>query len=47
MKKKKINKKNPHVQKRIEENPVIDQETFDTLLIRAVRPSKRVPVQRG
>ena len=46
MKKKKRSNKNPHFEKRLEENPVISQEAFETLVTRAAKPLQRIPAQQ-
>jgi hypothetical protein len=43
----KLNKKNPYVAKRIKENPVIKKKDFEELLRRAVRVSTPSPRKSG
>jgi hypothetical protein len=40
-KRKKLNPKNEHIKKRINENPTIEQKEFDNLLDKMIQPSER------
>lgn len=41
LKKKKLNKKNEHVKKRLEENPAIEKKKFDDLLENMIEPQSK------
>ena len=43
MKKKKLNLKNEHIQKRLQEDQAIEKKDFSALLKKAIQPSSQKP----